>query len=141
MVQRGGDVKATVAKNLKNETLATNIAEKVQTGSFVYTDEHRGYNGLHRMGFLHGRVQHSLNEYVVGDAHTNTIESFWALFKRCYHGVYHWMSPKHLQRYVDLAAFRFNSRSQDMQGVFKNIVNNVVLTPHLGYKELIEKAA
>lgn len=141
IVQRGGDVKATVAENLKNDTLTSNIANNVQSGSFVYTDEHRGYNGLHRAGYLHGRVRHSRLEFVVGDAHTNTIESFWALFKRGYHGVYHWMSKKHMQKYVDEFVFRFNRRSVEMQGVFVNVVNNVVQTPHLGYKELIQKAA
>ncbi|MGA2233840.1 MAG: IS1595 family transposase, partial [Tepidisphaeraceae bacterium] len=84
VVQRGGDVKATVAENLKNETLVANVADKVEKGSFVYTDEHCGYSGLHRLGYLHNRVRHSRLEFVVGDAHTNTIESFWALFKRGY---------------------------------------------------------
>lgn len=93
------------------------------------------------MGYLHGRVEHSKLKYVVGDAHTNTIESFWALFKRGYHGVYHQMSRKHLQRYVDEFAFRWNRRQCEMQGVFVNVVNNVVQTPHMGYKELIQKTA
>jgi transposase-like protein len=140
VVQRDGHLKANVAENLKSDTLVNNIAEKVKGGSFVYTDEHRGYNGLHRMGFYHGRVQHSRLEFVVGDAHTNTIESFWALFKRGYHGVYHQMSKKHLQKYVDEFVFRWNRRTTEMQGVFVNVVNNVVQTPHMGYKQLIQKA-
>lgn len=141
VVQRGGDVKANVPENIKSTTLLSNIANKVQSGSFVYTDEHPAYNGLHRLGFNHGRVQHSAREYVVGEAHTNTIESFWAMFKRGYHGVYHWMSPKHMQKYVDEFVFRWNRRSAEMNGVFVNVVNNVVQTPHMGYKELIQKAA
>ncbi len=136
VVQRGGDVTATVAENLKNDTLVSNITDKVEKGSFVYTDEHRGYNGLHRLGFYHGRVRHSRLEYVVGDAHTNTIESFWALFKRGYYGVYHWMSRKHLQRYVD----EFTNRNNASElGTFDCINQTVsgMLGKRLTYKQLI----
>jgi transposase-like protein len=141
VVQRGGDVKATVAENLKNDTLISNITDKVQTGSFVYTDEHRGYNGLHRLGFLHNRVRHSRFEFVVGDAHTNTIESFWALFKRGYHGIYHWMSKKHMQRYVDEFVFRFNRRSGESKDIFSETVMSVANSAQLPYKSLIGKIA
>jgi transposase-like protein len=141
VVQRGGDVKAVVAENLKHDTLASNIADKVQAGSFVYTDEHRGYNGLHRMGYLHGRVRHSRFEFVVGDAHTNTIESFWALFKRGYHGIYHWMSKKHMQRYVDEFTFRFNRRTGEMQDIFSQTILNMAANPQLPYKTLTAKTA
>jgi len=139
IVQRGGDVKATVAENLKNDTLTSNIADKVKSGSFVYTDEHRGYNGLHRMGYLHGRVRHSRLEFVVGDAHTNTIESFWALFKRGYHGIYHWMSKKHMQKYVDEFTYRFNRRAGEAQNIFAETVMNVANSAQLPYKKLIGK--
>jgi len=139
VAQRGGDIKAVVAENLKNDTLTTNIVDKVQSGSFVYTDEHRGYNGLHRMGYLHGRVRHSCLEFVVGDAHTNTIESFWAIFKRGYHGIYHWMSKKHMQRYVDEFVFRWNRREDEAKNIFAETVMNVANSAQLPYKQLIGK--
>ncbi len=58
VVQRGGEVKAHVPENIKSTTLLSNIADKVESGSFVYTDEHPAYNGLNRFGFYHGRVLH-----------------------------------------------------------------------------------
>jgi len=140
VAQRGGDVKATVADNLKFDTLTSNIADKVEKGSFVYTDEHRGYSGLNRMGYLHGHVRHSIKEYVVGDAHTNTIESFWAIFKRGYHGIYHWMSKKHMQRYVDEFVFRWNRREGEAKNIFAETVMSVANSAQLPYKQLIGKA-
>ena len=62
----------------------------------MYTDEHAGYRGIPR---LHESVRHSVGEYVREGAHTNGMESFWALLKRGYTGTYHQMSPKHLHRY------------------------------------------
>ncbi|HTX20585.1 MAG TPA: IS1595 family transposase [Candidatus Aquilonibacter sp.] len=139
ILQRGGEIQVKVAEAVNRQTLVPNIIENVQKGSFVYTDENVCYRGLHRAGFIHNQVQHQTKEYVVGDCHTNSIESFWALFKRGYHGVYHHMSKKHLQRYVNEFTFRFNRRACEMQSVFSNVVNNVVQTPQLPYKELIGK--
>jgi hypothetical protein len=59
------------------------------------------------------------------DVHTNGIESFWALFKRGYHGVYHWMSKKHLQRYLHEYCFRWNMRPGTMKTVFSEVVDRV----------------
>ena len=76
----------------------------------VYTDEAAAYNGLNRS---HETVRHSAREYVHGMAHTNGIESHWAMLKRGYVGVYHQMSVKHLPRYVAEFQGRHNSRSLD----------------------------
>ncbi len=61
----------------------------------------------------HESVKYSVSEYVNGQAHTNGVESFWAVLKRAYHGVYHQLSPKHLQRYVNQFAGKHNVRHMD----------------------------
>ena len=78
------------------------------------TDESASYKGLSATGLYgHATVNHSAGEYVVGQAHTNTVESFWALFKRGIYGTYHHLSDKHLARYVKEFEARRNIRQQD----------------------------
>lgn len=73
------------------------------------TDDHLSYIGLNKRGFQHHTVKHSVREYVDGMAHTNGIESFWALLKRGLYGTYHNVDKKHLQRYVNEFAFKANN--------------------------------
>jgi transposase-like protein len=141
ILQRGGDIQVKVADQVNRATLQPNIISNVAKGSFLYTDENVSYRGLHRHGFYHNTVQHQTKEYVKGDCHTNSIESFWALFKRGYHGIYHQMSKKHLQRYADEFTFRFNRRSRGMQQVFSDLVNRVADSDKLSYRTLIQKTA
>ena len=86
-------VSAAVVGNTDAKTLQGFVGEHAVKGATVYTDDHGGYHG---MPFKHEIVKHSVSEYVNGMAHTNGIESFWALLKRGYHGTYHHMSEKHL---------------------------------------------
>ena len=72
------------------------------------TDQHAAYKGLDGLLFKQEAVSHSTGEYVRGLAHTNGIESVWAVLKRGLHGVYHHVTEKHLGRYVDEFAFRLN---------------------------------
>ncbi len=94
------------------ETLAGFVHENVKEGETVYTDDHKAYKSL-RHTFKHTAVKHSVAEYVNGQAHTNGIESFWALLKRGYYGTYHQMSVKHLHRYVNEFSGRSNIRDLD----------------------------
>ena len=105
-------VSATVIQGTTQEDLEGFIQDRVRPGSTVYTDDHSGYNRLW-LDFEHSSVRHSVREFVKGKAHTNGIESFWALLKRGYYGTYHRMSEKHLQRYVNEFAGRHNIRSLD----------------------------
>ena len=102
-------VSAEVIGNTDQPTLQGFVAKNVEPGAKVYTDDHRGYAGLPN----HETVRHSVAEYVNGMAHTNGIESFWATLKRAHKGVFHKMSPKHLQRYVNEFAGKHNVRNED----------------------------
>ena len=100
-------VNAHVVEETDAETLHGFVSKTAATGAQVYTDEHRSYEGL---PFPHEAVKHSVGEYVRGQAHTQGIESFWSLLKRGYHGTYHKISPKHLDRYVGEFVGRHNQR-------------------------------
>ena len=101
---------ARVIQHTDAPTLQNFIAEHVDDSATVYTDDSRAYLSL---PFRHESVRHSTYEYVRGDAHTNGIESFWSMFKRGYVGTFHWISPKHLHRYVREFAGRHNQRGLD----------------------------
>ena len=88
------------------------VAEKTAPGAKVYTDESSAYNAL-AAWFDHESVNHSAGEYVRGMAHTNGMESFWAMLKRAHQGAFHKISPKHLERYVQEFAGKHNIRGDD----------------------------
>ena len=104
-------VVARAVPNAKKGTLQRFVHDSAEIGSLVYTDEAGAYRVLpwHR----HEAVKHSVGEYVRDQAHTNGIESFWSGLKRAYDGVFHKMSPKHLDRYVQEFAGRHNLRELD----------------------------
>ena len=126
-------VSASVIENTDAKTLQGFVAGVAGTGATVYTDDAAAYKG---MPFDHESVKHSVGEYVDGMAHTNGIESFWSMLKRGYQGVYHHMSPKHLQRYVDEFAGRHGVREQDTIDQMGVVVDGMV-GKRLGYKELV----
>ena len=131
---RDGKVKAYAAEKTDKATLTSAIRNNVEKGSTVYTDQYKAYNGLKE--FKHKRVNHSADEYKRGQVHTNGIESFWATLKRGYYGIYHQWSDKHLQRYVDEFAARFNMRDKTVLERLRSVVINGI-NKHLSYKELI----
>ena len=90
--------------------------------------------------FGHEAVRHSAGEYVRGVAHVNGLESFWALFKRGYHGTYHRVSPQHLQRYVTEFAGRHNNRGADTTEQMRRMVRGL-LGKTLTYCQLTGRAA
>jgi transposase len=110
MVQRKGRVAAMVTKSAKSAELLPLVQTRVLPGSLIYSDEWRAYDALGTMGYTHQRIRHSERVYVSGDVHTNTIEGFWSLVKRGIDGVYHSVSKKHLQGYLNEYAWRYNQR-------------------------------
>jgi transposase-like protein len=86
---------------------------KQENNNTVITDEFRSYNSLSHNNFIHLRIDHT-KAFVDGDIHTNTIESFWATLKRGVYGIYHHISVKYMQQYVNEFCFRYNNRDKDM---------------------------
>ena len=102
-------VTAQVIDRVDAKTLLPFVQDRTTDTTTVYTDGEPAYRGLSN----HEYVAHSVGEYVRGQAHTNGIESFWAMLKRGYVGTYHQLSPKHLHRYVNEFAGRHNQRPLD----------------------------
>ena len=125
---RLGDVKSFVIK----ETLTTKIRVNVKPNSNIYTDEWKAYKNLYE--YNHQKVNHKLGEYVSNDVYTNGIESFWAILKRGYYGIYHQWSFKHLQRYINEFALRHNTQN-DVEKLSYTILNGI--GKRLTYKDLI----
>ena len=113
------------------------ITERARPGAAVYTDSWPAYRGI---PYDHHTVNHSAGEYVryedFDTVHTNSIESFWAMMKRGYHGVYHVMSHKHLHRYVSEYSGRHNLRPLDTIDQFRQVVAGMV-GRRLRYKDLV----
>lgn len=107
MKERDGRVFTQAVESTDAPTLQSFVEGYAQEGATVYTDEHRSYQGM--TGYNHEVVNHCAKEFVHGMAHTNVIESFWALLKRGYYGVYHYMSKRHLRRYINGFSFRFDT--------------------------------
>ena len=123
LLQRDGKVRAKKAADRSGKTLKSFIRANVKEGSTISTDEWKGYNGVSEK-FAHLVVNHKAGQYVVGNAHTNTLEGFWSLFKRGIVGQYHQISAKHLNRYVDEFCFRYNNR--DNANVFHIVIQKAV---------------
>ena len=98
------------------------------------TDEYHAYKGLEPF-WIHRNVVHGVGTYVVGDAHTNTAEGFFSLLKRGIIGVYHYMSHKHLNRYLNEFSFRYNLRNAKNGQPFAALLADC--GGRLTYKELI----
>jgi transposase len=125
MLERRGKVVAVTVPNVSTVDLMSRIQEKVIPASIIYTDEMSAYNPLTQKGYMHERVNHSEKVYVSGDVHTNTIEGFWSLTKRGISGVYHSVSSKHLQGYLNEYAWRYLNRD-DGRALFELVLLRAV---------------
>jgi len=111
IVERRGHVMAMTVPNAKKATLMPHVRKHVIPASTIYTDEFKSYDRLAEQGYQHDRINHSEQVYVSGDVHVNTIEGFWSLVKRGTGGVYHAVSSKHLQGYLNEYSWRYNHRN------------------------------
>ncbi len=106
LVERGKELKVQVIEgNLKDM-----VKNKVDSSATVITDSLFAYRGLDKFYVAHEIIKHDQDEYVRGIVHTNTIEGFFSYLKRSIFGIYHQVSPKHLQRYCDENGYRYNTR-------------------------------
>ena len=126
-------VSARVVRGTNAKTLQGFVFSHAAPSATVYTDDAAAYKG---MPFEHEAVKHSVGEYVNGMAHTNGIESFWALLKRGHYGIYHYMSAKHLHRYVNEFSFRHNTARAGTLN-FINMTIDRMVDRRLTYKGLI----
>lgn len=117
ILQRGGRVVVTPVPNSRKKTIQPIMRKHIAIGATVNTDEHMSYGGLSQH-FDHDTVNHAKGLYVDRLAHTNGIENFWSLMKRGLTGIYHQVSEKHLHRYCDEYAYRFNNRKACHQKKF-----------------------
>lgn len=132
IVERKGRVIAKVVPDVTAKTLVGTIHEKVLPKSTVYTDEFPSYNTVPgERQYKHRRIHHSTKVYVIGDIHTNTIEGFWSLIKRGIGGVYHSVSHKHLQMYLDEYSFRYSHR-RDTDAMFLTFLCQIVKSEAVG---------
>jgi transposase len=123
--ERKGRVIAVTADAATRANLHGLAKEHVLPESTIFTDELHSYDGLDKInGYQHRRINHSAGVYVLGDVHTNTIEGFWSLVKRGIGGVYHAVSQKYLQTYLDEYSFRYNRRDQGNL-IFTSILERV----------------
>jgi len=135
--ERGGKMVAQKVNDVKGKTLKPIIRDTVPKGATISTDEYRGYNGL-KKDFTHIKVNHSLGVYVDGLASTNGVENFWSIFKRGIYGIYHHVSEKHIDSYVDEFTARHNTRKLTERVRFDLFLDNCS-DRRLSYRTLISK--
>lgn len=139
VIQRGGKVRLQVIKCADRATLHKFITDNTAPDTeAVYTDQLPAYIGIADADTRHESVNHSEDEWVRGDVHTNGIESVWSLLKRSIIGAYHQVSMKHLDAYLDELEHRFNNRHNKF--LFRDTLLKLVKAEALPYAELIKAA-
>ncbi len=135
-LQRGGSIRLERIPNVKRKTLHGFIGRAVKDeAEAIYTDELKSYLGIADHNTEHRTVNHSDEQWVVGEVHTNGIEGVWSLFKRSVIGTFHKMSAKHMDRYLEEMEWRFNNR--DNKHIFQDTLDRIMNTGNLTYRELV----
>ena len=138
-VQRDGKVRTKVIPETTLENVNAAVEEFVLKDSIMVTDEHQAYKKIGQK-YKHKKVNHREKEYVRKEdilIHTNSIEGYWNILKKQIDGIHHSVSPKHLQRYCNESAFRFNSRTLPQDVRFAKALTNC--NGRLTYKKLTGK--
>ncbi|MEP4032927.1 IS1595 family transposase [Roseibium polysiphoniae] len=131
-LERNGEFRALHLSTLKGFKGAEEA--NVAKGSIVLTDEYRGYQGLSKV-YYHKIVNHSSGEYVKSCYfHINSIEGAWSHIKRQIYGIHHWISDKHLGRYLSEMTWRYNRREMEERDRLNELLGRVA--GRLMYMEL-----
>jgi transposase-like protein len=138
MVERGGRVRAWAVPNVQHKTLLPKLRASIHPDATVYTDGADLYRHINEFFLHHSSVNHSIEEYVRGNVHTNNIECFWAVLKRTIGGTYTHVHPRHLDRYLAEQVFRFDERENDDGPRFAKATKGAD-GKRLTYKALISK--
>ena len=134
-VQRNGDARLQTIPDTTRRTLHGFIDKHVaDEAEAIYTDEWPAYKGIADEDTRHETVNHSAEEWVRGDVHTNTVEGIWSLFKRSVVGSYHKVSHKHLDAYLDELEWRFNNRENPY--LFRDTLQKLIKSDNLSYEAL-----
>ena len=136
-LQRDGQIRLARIPDVKKKTLHAFIARNIKDeAEAIYTDELKSYLGIEDDDTRHETVNHSEEEWVVGDVHINGIEGVWSLFKRSIVGAFHHISKKHMDRYLEEMEWRFNNR--DNPYMFRDTVKRLLDTKPITYRELVD---
>jgi transposase-like protein len=135
-IAREGAVKLRVGGSRQRADLHAFIKAVVaDDAEAIYTDDLKAYDGIADLDTRHETVNHTEDEWVRGDVHTNTVEGVWSLFKRSVIGSYHQLSTKHLDAYLGELAFRFNNRENPY--MFRDTILALIEADHLSYRSLV----
>lgn len=138
MQQRGGDLRLVHLRDRNFPAMKAILHRNILRGSTVHTDEAAHYKWM-RDEYTHALVKHSMREYVREDVTTNRIELAFGHFKRAVHGVYHKVSDEHLDRYLQMFAYRWNRRSMG-EGERVNDLLKRTQNSRVTYKRLTRKS-
>ena len=138
LLQRNGNFESRTIKTPSKSVLTGIVKSRVDKKATVMTDELPAYKSLNKT-FKHESVNHSKEEWVHGDVHTNGIDNVRSLFKRSVIGSYHKISNKHMDAYLDELEWRFNGR--DNPYLFRDTLIRLLNSSKLEFKELIKKSA
>jgi transposase-like protein len=135
VVQCGGEVVLQIATDRTRKTLHEIALKHIAPEAVaIFTDEWPAYTGIGDHDIRHETVNHSQDEYVRGEVHTNTVEGVWSLLKRSIIGAFHHVSVKHLDKYLSELEWRFSNRNNSQ--IFRDTLTQLMQAGHMGYEEL-----
>jgi transposase-like protein len=110
LVERGGRARSFHVPNVTGKTLAPIMRRQIDRDSALMTDEAGQYRPIGREFASHDAVNHGKDEYVRGNAHSNTVEGYFSLFKRGVNGTFHHIGSQYLNQYLAEFDFRYSHR-------------------------------